>query len=409
MQALIQQTLRYSSSPLLRKAILPGATRALGSVRCYAVAKQAGDDKNVEKSVFISQSTDVHTNLALEDWIYRNFNFDKHRILLLWCNDPCVVIGRHQNPWCEVDVSLADESKLPVVRRNSGGGCVYHDQGNLNCTFFTPRDGYDRKSNLELICRALKRKFDINSEVSSRLDINMEGCKISGTAAKLGKNAYHHCTVLVDADVKKLTTLLNPEMEKKIESKATKSVKAPVKNLKSKDPSINVDNVLTSIGYEFLRTDCNGQDGGEKEFQHNRGFQMVNPTDEWYPGLGKLRSDLKGWEWNFGKTPEFTVHQTYPMSSTIHQENTPNVDFHLKVVKGRIESAFLQLPSDQGHMMDSTTMADLYAFINSLKDRPFRPDILAAFEGLLFKNTSEVSWHSNERAMRQMSESLLIA
>lgn len=107
----------------------------IGTNRFYATTRTASDNKEPEKSVFISQSTDIHTNLALEDWIYRNFNFENHRVLLLWRNDPCVVIGRHQNPWTEVDVSLAEEAKLPVVRRNSGGGCVYHDQGKSKKVF----------------------------------------------------------------------------------------------------------------------------------------------------------------------------------------------------------------------------------------------------------------------------------
>lgn len=55
-------------------------------------------DDEIKKSVFVSQSRDIFTNLALEDWIYRNFDFSKHHILMLWSNDPCVVVGRHQNP-----------------------------------------------------------------------------------------------------------------------------------------------------------------------------------------------------------------------------------------------------------------------------------------------------------------------
>lgn len=191
MQALLGKVARVgspmkaSAAVLMAQGVLASSPRVLqrfaviGSNRFYAATKTAEGNKDAEKSVFISQSTDIHTNLALEDWLYRNFNFENHRVLLLWRNDPCVVIGRHQNPWTEVDVSLADESKLPVVRRNSGGGCVYHDQGNLNCTFFTPRDGYDRKSNLEIICRALKRQFEIDAEVSPRLDVNVQGYKVS--------------------------------------------------------------------------------------------------------------------------------------------------------------------------------------------------------------------------------------
>lgn len=70
--------------------------------------------------------------------------------------------------------------------------------------------------------------------------------------------------------------------DEKIESKATKSIKSPVKNLKSQDPTISVDKVLSSVGYEFLRSDSTGNDGGEKQIQHQRGFQMVNPTNEWF-------------------------------------------------------------------------------------------------------------------------------
>lgn len=55
-------------------------------------------DEGIKKSVFISQSHDVFTNLALEDWLYRNFDFTTHHVLMLWSNDPCVVVGRHQNP-----------------------------------------------------------------------------------------------------------------------------------------------------------------------------------------------------------------------------------------------------------------------------------------------------------------------
>ena len=44
-------------------------------------------------------------------------------------NTPSVVIGRHQNPWLEVDVEYAKAKKLNLVRRFSGGGAVYHDLG----------------------------------------------------------------------------------------------------------------------------------------------------------------------------------------------------------------------------------------------------------------------------------------
>lgn len=136
-------------------------------------------DSEVRKSVFISQSNDIYSNLALEDWIYRNFDFAHHHILMLWINSPTVVVGRHQNPFAEANVSALMRNGVELARRNSGGGAVYHDLGNLNCTFFTPRARYDRKYNLNLITRALYREYGISADISDRDDITVMGKKVS--------------------------------------------------------------------------------------------------------------------------------------------------------------------------------------------------------------------------------------
>jgi lipoyltransferase 1 len=137
------------------------------------------DNEPIRKSVFISQSYDIFTNLALEDWIYKNYDFGNHHVLMLWLNDPCVVIGRHQNPFSETNVCQLQSAGIELARRNSGGGTVYHDRNNLNCTFFTPRDRYDRKYNLNLITRAIYREYGIDTEISSRDDILLHGKKVS--------------------------------------------------------------------------------------------------------------------------------------------------------------------------------------------------------------------------------------
>lgn len=102
-------------------------------------------------------------------------------------------------------------SYIDLARRNSGGGTVYHDQGNINCTFFTNRSQYERRHNLDIICSALRRSTALNVTVNERDDIVLDGNhKISGTAAKLGKdNAYHHTTLLVDVNENKLHEALD--------------------------------------------------------------------------------------------------------------------------------------------------------------------------------------------------------
>lgn len=128
-------------------------------------------EDQIQKSVFISQSTDIHRNLALEDWFYRNFNFRNHHLLLLWKNDPCVVIGRHQNPWIEANVQGVENNGIALARRNSGGGTVYHDSGNLNLSFFTPKERYNRRYNLDIITRAIYREWGLKATINKKEDI----------------------------------------------------------------------------------------------------------------------------------------------------------------------------------------------------------------------------------------------
>ena len=108
----------------------------------FAHLSGVSKEETPKKVVFISQSSDVFANLAFEDWLYRNMTFNKKQVLFLWSNDPCVVIGRHQNPYVEANLPYLENAKVPFARRKSGGGTVYHDLGNLNCSFFSTRERY---------------------------------------------------------------------------------------------------------------------------------------------------------------------------------------------------------------------------------------------------------------------------
>ncbi|XP_077995012.1 lipoyl amidotransferase LIPT1, mitochondrial-like [Glandiceps talaboti] len=251
--------------------------------------------------VYCSLSNDVYTNLAFEDWAYENWTFEDIYLLLLWRNDPCVVIGRHQNPWMECNIPKLQTEDIKLARRKSGGGTVYHDMGNLNITFFTPRKMYDRHLNLEFIMRTLKTTWPhLDVKLSPRDDLMLDAkYKISGSAAKLGRNnAYHHCTLLFDADTSLLHNILHANTDG-IDSKATESVRSKVRNLSEVEPAITYKSLVEAFGREFY--ECNPP-------SHNAKIYEFNPLDEQsYPKVGEIKEDLKKWNWKYGFTPKFAV------------------------------------------------------------------------------------------------------
>lgn len=168
--------------------------------------KPIGDFNNC---VLVSNSTNIFENLAIEDWLYRHQNFDHNQLLLLWRNTPCVVIGRHQNPWQEVNLASCSAADVSVARRNSGGGTVYHDLNNLNICFFASKRAYNRKQNLELIRQTIQTNFQIDLNINAKEDLILGEEKVSGTASKLAYNkSYHHCTLLVDSDLNDLSRFI---------------------------------------------------------------------------------------------------------------------------------------------------------------------------------------------------------
>ena len=80
--------------------------------------------------------TDPAINLAIEEFAVRNLDISKD-YLFLYINRPAVIIGKHQNPFEEINLECARKNKVAVLRRISGGGTVYHDPGNLNFCFIT--------------------------------------------------------------------------------------------------------------------------------------------------------------------------------------------------------------------------------------------------------------------------------
>ncbi|XP_036397208.1 lipoyltransferase 1, mitochondrial [Megalops cyprinoides] len=285
--------------------------------------------------VLKSTSTNIYENLAFEDWIHQHVDLENRSILFLWRNAPAVVIGRHQNPWQECNLRQLREWGIPLARRRSGGGTVFHDLGNINMTFFTSKRKYDRHRNLSIVTSALKKlRPGLDVHATDRFDILLNGhFKISGTAAKLGrKDAYHHCTLLCAADKILLSAVLKSTCQG-ITSNATPSVPSQVKNLMDEDPTLDCDMIMEALASQY-----------NLEFGLKGPVTLVDPTDELsMPGIRNMALELQTWEWVYGRTPKFSVSTCFEVSC---ETSSTNVTLNMDVKNGIIETCTIELPHD---------------------------------------------------------------
>ncbi|TXD96955.1 lipoate--protein ligase [Psychrobacter frigidicola] len=243
-----------------------------------------------------SAVTNPWFNLATEDWIFQALDANSHT-LFLWRNAETVVIGRSQNPWVECKTDKMEEDNVFLARRQSGGGAVFHDLGNTNFTFLSPKDEYDQTANFTIIINALK-KLGIDATLSGRNDMQVGDKKISGSAFKhAADRSFHHGTLLVNADMQKLGDYLNPH-PLKLQAKGIKSVRSRVANLVEFNNTINHEILSAAIIEAFC--EYYGQTVEVEELDEASLAKQ--------PNLNKYYQQMSDWDWRFGKTPEFS-HQ----------------------------------------------------------------------------------------------------
>jgi lipoate---protein ligase len=244
-------------------------------------------------------SRDPHFNLALEEYVVKYMG-PKEDYVILWQNEPSVIIGRNQNTIEEINVKYIKDNNIHVVRRLSGGGAVYHDLGNLNFTFIV-KSSSDVVSNFrkftEPVVNALK-SFGVNAEFSGRNDITIEGKKFSGNAQYYyGDRLLHHGTILFNSDLTVVQDALNVKPDK-IESKGVKSVRSRVTNIYPYlEKEISLEDFKTAM-LKLLMQDKNYM---EKEYTlTEKDLSVIRE-------LMEKRYSL--WQWNYGQSPEFNIEK----------------------------------------------------------------------------------------------------
>jgi len=288
-------------------------------------------------------SVDPAYNLAFEEFVLQTRR--ERPYLLLWQNENTIVIGQNQNAEAEIDRPFVEAHQIHVVRRTTGGGAVYHDLGNLNYSFITDVEHAETITYQQFtrpVVEALQG-LGLQAEASGRNDILVEGRKVSGTAQRLmGKRVLHHGTLLFDSNPDMIAGALRADPAK-FQSKSTQSVRTRVGNIRS---FLKEDMELPAF-WEYLKTSFGG---GELE------NGCLTPEElEQVRRLKKEKYDT--WEWNFGRSPRFSMTNKHKWDGGI-------LEVGVNVLDGRIQE--IQFYGD------FLSLTSLDPLVQALQGCPFR-------------------------------------
>lgn len=265
----------------------------------------------------VNDHTDPRINLAVEEYAL-NYLDPSQDYVILWQNEPTVVVGRNQNTVAEVNGPFIKERGINVVRRLSGGGAVYHDWGNLNFTFIVDADK-EMVSNFEYFTKPVIEalaSLGVKAEFSGRNDITIDGKKFSGNAQYWSKNRLlHHGTIMFNSDLDVVQEALNVKADK-LQSKGVKSVRSRVTNI-----------------YPYLSNPISIEEFKEVLLQFlipGERRDYVLSEEEWAI-VHKLKEERYAkWEWNYGASPECEMEKERRFAGG-------KLELKLNVVEGLIQ------------------------------------------------------------------------
>lgn len=245
----------------------------------------------------VSDQTNPYWNIAVENYLVENAD---SIVLYLWKNHRTVVIGQNQNPYSEVNVDALEADGGYLMRRKTGGGAVYHDDGNLNFSFVVPKRLYDLQRQFSVIQRAVE-SFGLHTELSGRNDILAEGRKFSGNAFSKGlHNDLHHGTLLINGDMSDLARYLKPKPAK-LQKHGVSSVRSRVVNLAELNSDITAESIAPRLRDAFFAeySDCT---------EHSEFMDFTEIIH--CPEVQKLYAEFASDEWLFGRWRNFTAQYT---------------------------------------------------------------------------------------------------
>lgn len=243
--------------------------------------------------LILRNSTNPYFNIAAEEHFLKNYDDD---IIMFWQSSPSVIVGKHQNAMAEVNINFTTKNNIPIIRRISGGGTVYHDDGNINYTIITSSENREKLVDFVNFTKPIigfLKTLGLNAVYGGKNNLSINGKKFSGNSAHVFKNRIlNHGTLLFNTNISNLESSIESG-DFNITDKSVKSIRAYVGNIS--------DHLEHSISIDVFF---------EKLVQYFRGYFKIKSTtkisDNDVIKINELADNkYKLWEWNYGYSPSF--------------------------------------------------------------------------------------------------------
>ena len=236
----------------------------------------------------INNNTDPRFNLAVEEYVLKYLNLDED-FVLIWQNSKCVIIGRNQNPFKELDGYFLRKNNIPVIRRTTEGRSIYHDLGNINFAFVT-KNHKNKTDNYKIFLNPvvdILQGMGIKATIRNKNNLYIGKDKISINYQNTYKDKMiHHGIIFVDSNLKNFNLVQHIEKVELVN----------IKKYLQQQMTVSMFRVL------FLHQLFEGEVGNKVYSLDDLDLNKINQL---------VKKKYNNWKWNYGESSEFLIKREY--------------------------------------------------------------------------------------------------